>query len=100
MFVVPEEQRPLDDLKVIRIEATSKVRKEHRANLCQLIGAEQFENLLEFVQEHDLLPAAAPRPALEEAVQNRRRGVGILFDVLDDAVRELLMVQGDALGLV
>ena len=100
MLVVPEEQGALHHLEVIRIEASGKVGKEGLADLSQLVRPEQLQNLLQLVEEKDLLPAAAPGPVLEEALEDGRRGVGILLDILDDAVGKLLVIQTDALGLV
>mmetsp|Transcript_9117 Transcript_9117/g.25675 ORF Transcript_9117/g.25675 Transcript_9117/m.25675 type:complete len:298 (+) Transcript_9117:457-1350(+) len=100
MLVVPEEQSALHHLEVIRIEAPGKVGKEGLADLGQLVRAEQLQNLLQLIEEEDLLPAAAPGPVFEEALEDRRRRVGILLDILDDAVGKLLVIQTNALGLV
>jgi hypothetical protein len=66
--------------------------------LRELVGAQQFEDCFDFVQEHDLFARATPRPAFEESIQDGSGRIGILFDVLDNAVGELLMVESDAFG--
>jgi hypothetical protein len=55
---------------------------------------------LKFLQNHDLFDRTRPGPAFEETVENGSRGIGIPLDVLNDAVEQLLMIQGDTLGFV
>jgi len=100
VLVVPQEEGTLDHLEVIRVKAPRQISEEGLADLIELVGSEQLENFLQFVQEEDLLSGARPGPALEEPVEDGCGGVGIFLDVLNDAVRQLLMVQSHALGLV
>mmetsp|Transcript_7751 Transcript_7751/g.17863 ORF Transcript_7751/g.17863 Transcript_7751/m.17863 type:complete len:265 (+) Transcript_7751:560-1354(+) len=85
---------------MIRIQATGEIRKQHVTDLGQLIRSKQLQDFFQFVQEHHLLVAATPRPALEESIQDGRSRVSILLDVLDYAVGKLLVIERNTLGLV
>lgn len=59
------------------------------------------QNLVEPTQRTPhLLGGASPWPVLDESLQHGDGRVGVLLDVLDDAVAQLLVVHGHALGLV
>ena len=72
----------------------------HIAPPSHLVCTKELEDLLELVEEEDLFGRAGPGPATEEAVQYSYCGLGVLLDVLDDAVGQLLVVEADALGFM
>jgi hypothetical protein len=70
------------------------------ANLGELLRAQILENFFQFCKEQHLLAAAAPWPELEEAIEDWNGRIDIFFNILKDAVGELLMVHGKAFRFV
>mmetsp|Transcript_5434 Transcript_5434/g.15997 ORF Transcript_5434/g.15997 Transcript_5434/m.15997 type:complete len:204 (+) Transcript_5434:271-882(+) len=97
-FVVPQEEGSLDDLEMLRREAGRDKFEELSLDLLELFFLQQFQDLLEFVDKQDLLGGRAPGPVLEEPCEDRHCSGGVLLHVLDNAVRELLVVEADTLG--
>jgi hypothetical protein len=64
------------------------------------VQVQSFKDFFQFVQEHNLLVAATPRPALKEPVQDWRCSVSILLDVLDNAIGKLLVIESNTFRLV
>jgi hypothetical protein len=69
-------------------------------NLCKLGRIHYFENVLHFVQEHDLLGAVYLWPVAEEAKNHLFGQSSVLFKELDNAVCQLRMVHAKTLDFV
>mmetsp|Transcript_1892 Transcript_1892/g.3087 ORF Transcript_1892/g.3087 Transcript_1892/m.3087 type:complete len:285 (+) Transcript_1892:185-1039(+) len=97
---VPVVQCTLSHLEVRRAQACSQQAEEVVLHLHQLFAPAQLQHLLELVEEEYLLGCAGPRPEAHQPVHDDHNRLGVLFNILRDAVRQLGVVDGHAAGLV
>lgn len=118
VLVVPVVQRSLGDLKsgeltavhtgnssgthleVLATHAPRELGEERLHDLLEFGGLDDVEDLFNLVEEHDLLGRVDLGPVLEQAGDDLLREARVLLEELDDAVRELGVVQREALDLV
>lgn len=100
VIVVPVQQGSLGHLKVMTVNAGRQLPAKRFGTLGELFRSAQLQNLFKFAQKQDFFDAVGFGPHFEEAVDDERGQVYVLFHELDHAVVQLTEIEAQVAGFV
>jgi len=92
VFVVPVEQRPLRNLEVLAVDASSQLLEQSNLDLLELDRICDIQHLLDLIQEHDFLWRIHLGPILEQTHHDIFGELRVFLQELHNAIRELRVI--------
>jgi hypothetical protein len=118
VLIIPQVERTLSDLKVRTCDAFGELVEERDLDLVKFGRLHDFKDVFNFIDKHDFLGTVDFGPVFQESADDlsrqprnthRNKGGGcwyllgksrILFQELNNTIRQLRMIQNQTLGFV